>query len=231
MDLVKVLKDATRKWDGGYVVAGLIGHGDSFIVRDPAGIRPAFYYQDDEIVVAASERPVIQTAFNVAFDTIKEVPPAHALIVRRDGSVSVPQIMDALPKRACSFERIYFSRGTDADIYQERKQLGRHLARKILEKIHDDLEHTVFSFIPNTAETCYMGLVQELGDFCNRIRAKASWPSAAKPTPRRRSRTSSPSAPGPRRWPSRTSSSAPSSRRTPSATTSSPTSTTSPTAP
>ncbi len=172
LDIPKILKDACRKWDGGYVVAGMIGHGDSFLIRDPAGIRPAFYYQDEEVLVAASERPVIQTAFNVPLESIKELPPANALIVRKDGAISLAPFTETLPKRACSFERIYFSRGTDADIYQERKQLGRHLTKKILEKIDDDLEHTVFSFIPNTAETCYMGMVQELGDHCNRIRAK-----------------------------------------------------------
>jgi amidophosphoribosyltransferase len=172
IDIQRILRDACRKWDGGYVVAGLIGHGDSFIIRDPAGIRPAFYYQDDEVVVAASERPVIQTAFNVPFDSIKELPPAQALIVRKDGAISLAQFTEPMPKKACSFERIYFSRGTDAEIYQERKALGKHLTRKILEKINDDLEHTVFSFIPNTAETCYMGMVQELGNHCNRSRAK-----------------------------------------------------------
>jgi amidophosphoribosyltransferase len=171
MDIQRVLKDACRKWDGGYVIAGLIGHGDSFILRDPAGIRPAFYYQDDEVVVVASERPVIQTAFNVQLESIKELPPAHALIVRKDGSTTFSQFTEPLPKKSCSFERIYFSRGTDADIYQERKQLGRHLARKVLETLDNDLEHTVISFIPNTAETCYMGMIQELGDYCNKIRS------------------------------------------------------------
>jgi len=172
MDIQKILKDACKKWDGGYVVAGLIGHGDSFIIRDPAGIRPAYYYQDDEVVVAASERPVIQTAFNVPFDKVKELPPANALIVRKDGGCTLSQFSPPTTKRACSFERIYFSRGTDADIYNERKELGRHLTKKILESIDNDLEHTVFSFIPNTAETCYMGMIQQLGDYCNEIRAK-----------------------------------------------------------
>ncbi len=172
IDIQRILKDACKKWDGGYVVAGLIGHGDAFILRDPAGIRPAFYYQDDEVVLAASERPVIQTAFNVKLNTIKELPPAHALIVRKDGASSVVPFATPTEKRACSFERIYFSRGTDADIYKERKELGRHLTRKILDSIDNDLEHTVFSFIPNTAETCYLGMMQELGNHCNMIRAK-----------------------------------------------------------
>ncbi len=171
LDVMSVLRDSCKKWDGGYVIAGMIGHGDAFVLRDPAGIRPAFYYADDEVAVVTSERPVIQTTFNIQeTERIRELPPGHAIVIKRDGKVFVEPFTSRIaePKR-CSFERIYFSRGTDADIYQERKNLGRHLTAKILEAIHEDIENTVFSFIPNTAEICYYGLMDALREHCVRI--------------------------------------------------------------
>jgi len=169
MDIESVLQNACRKWDGGFVIAGVIGHGDSFVMRDPAGIRPAFYYADDEIIVIASERPVIQTALNVPAESIKEITPAHALIIKKDGSFKEVQYITPLEKKPCSFERIYFSRGTDIDIYNERKKLGKILAYTILDKVNNDLKNTVFSYIPNTAETSYIGLVEEVKKQCVRI--------------------------------------------------------------
>jgi len=152
LDVKRMLQRASRKFDGGYVMAGIIGHGDAFIMRDPHGIRPAYYYEDDEVVVMASERPAIQTSFNVNISKVKELKPGHALIVKKNGTVSEEQIRHSVERKACSFERIYFSRGSDRDIYLERKELGRRLAPAILEEIKYDLEHTMFSFIPNTAE-------------------------------------------------------------------------------
>lgn len=170
IDILKVLRDACRKWDGGYVITGLIGHGDAFILRDPSGIRPAFYYADDEVVVVTSERPAIQTAFNVLSEKVKEIPPGNALIIRKDGTHSTGQFKEPAPERkSCSFERIYFSRGTDRDIYRERKNLGCQLIPKILESINGDIENTVFSFIPNTAESCFYGLSEALRDHCCKI--------------------------------------------------------------
>lgn len=160
LDIQKILKRASKGWDGGYAMAGLFGHGDGFVFRDPAGIRPAFFYEDDEIVVVASERPVIQTAFNVPFDTIRELKPGHALIVKRNGEVSEKEILPATAYKACSFERIYFSRGSDADIYQERKQLGRLVMPQVLEAINNDIDNAVFSYIPNTAEVSFFGLAE-----------------------------------------------------------------------
>ena len=162
LDVRRMLQRATRKFDGGYVMAGLIGHGDAFILRDPAGIRPAFYYHDDEVVVMASERPAIQTGFNVSINKVKELQPGHALIVKKDGRVMEEMIQEPLPRKACSFERIYFSRGNDRDIYLERKKLGELLAPKILKEIDYDMENTIFSFIPNTAEVAFYGLVEGL---------------------------------------------------------------------
>lgn len=164
----KVLKRASKSWDGGYAMAGLIGHGDSFVLRDPAGIRPAFYYQDDEIVVVASERPVIQTVFNVDIDKVQELERGHALIVKRSGETKIKPILEQLPKKSCSFERIYFSRGSDADIYQERKNLGKNVFPQILKRIDNDIENTVFSFIPNTAETSFYGMFEAAEDFLNK---------------------------------------------------------------
>ncbi|WP_370477271.1 amidophosphoribosyltransferase [Tamlana flava] len=156
----KVLKRAAKNWDGGYAMAGLIGHGDSFVLRDPAGIRPAYYYQDDEVVVVASERPVIQTVFNVKFEDVVELQPGEAIIVKKNGSVYLKQILEPLERKACSFERIYFSRGSDAEIYQERKMLGKLLMPKVLEAIDNDTKNTVFSYIPNTAETSFFGMIE-----------------------------------------------------------------------
>ncbi len=168
LNVMDVLRDACKYWDGGYVIAGLIGHGDAFVLRDPAGIRPAFYYVDDEIAVVTSERPVIQTTFNIQDESlIRELPPGNAIVIKRYGAISIEPYTTPLaePKR-CSFERIYFSRGTDADIYQERKNLGKHLAPEILRAINEDIENTVFSFIPNTAEICYYGLMDALREHC-----------------------------------------------------------------
>ena len=167
LDLVKILKKASKNLDGGYAMAGLLGHGDGFVFRDPAGIRPAFYYQDDEIVVVASERPVIQTVFNVDFAKVKELQPGNALIVKKNGNISEENILPATTKKACSFERIYFSRGSDAEIYQERKMLGKLILPAVLDAIDKDTDNTVFSYIPNTAETSFYGMVEAAQDFLN----------------------------------------------------------------
>jgi len=170
LDLQKILTNSAEDWDGGYAMAGLLGHGDAFVLRDPSGIRPAFYYQDDEVVVVASERPVIQTAFNVSIDTIREIKPGHALIIKKDGDISEKQVREPLEKAACSFERIYFSRGSDQDIYKERKQLGRNVVPQILKAIDNDLKNSVFSFIPNTAEISYYGMIKGLQEKLNIIK-------------------------------------------------------------
>lgn len=167
LDVGRILRESAKKWDGGYVMAGLIGHGDAFVMRDPAGIRPGFWYQDDEVVVVASERPAIQTAFNVKWDQVKELKPAHALIIKKNGSVSEELFSEELPRKACSFERIYFSRGSDRDIYTERKELGRLLVPRVLESVNHDIENTVFSYIPNTAETAFYGMIKGLEDYVN----------------------------------------------------------------
>ena len=167
LDLTKILKRASRGWDGGYAMAGLLGHGDSFVFRDPAGIRPAYFYEDDEIVVVASERPVIQTVFNVPFEKVQELNPGNALIIKKNGAVSLEEIITPTEKKACSFERIYFSRGSDAEIYKERKELGKLILPAVLEAIDDDTDNTVFSFIPNTAETSFYGMVEAANDFLN----------------------------------------------------------------
>ena len=173
LDLVKILKKASKNLDGGYAMAGLLGHGDGFVFRDPAGIRPAFYYQDDEIVVVASERPVIQTVFNVDFEKIRELQPGNALIVKKNGKVTEENIIPPTVKKACSFERIYFSRGSDAEIYQERKTLGKLILPAVLKAINFDTDNTVFSYIPNTAETSFYGLVEEAQDFLNQRKIAA----------------------------------------------------------
>lgn len=167
LDVSSILRKASKNWDGGYAMAGLLGHGDAFVFRDPAGIRPAYYYADDEIAVVASERPVIQTVFNVPFEKVKELDPGKAIIVKKNGSISLEEIIPATEKKACSFERIYFSRGSDAEIYQERKQLGRLVLPAVLEAIDNDTDNTVFSFIPNTAETSFYGMVEAAQDFLN----------------------------------------------------------------
>ena len=172
IDLKEVVSLAARRWDGGYVMAGMIGHGDAFVMRDPCGIRPAFYYRDDEVVVAASERAVIQTVFNKPYEQVRELEPGHVLIVRRDGDFSVEPFTAPQPIRPCSFERIYFSRGSDRDIYRERKRLGALLVPQILRSIDHDIENTVFSYIPNTAESAFFGLVGGLDEYCQHIRAE-----------------------------------------------------------
>ncbi len=167
LDVKKILKRASKGWDGGYAMCGMFGHGDAFVFRDPAGIRPAFFYEDDEVVVVASERPVIQTAFNLNFDQIKELQPGNALIIKKDGKVTEEEILAPTVKKSCSFERIYFSRGSDAEIYQERKTLGKLLLPAVLEAIESDTDNTVFSYIPNTAETSFYGMVEAAQDFLN----------------------------------------------------------------
>ncbi|GAA4268934.1 amidophosphoribosyltransferase [Hyunsoonleella aestuarii] len=164
----KILKRAAKNWDGGYAMAGLIGHGDSFVLRDPAGIRPTFYYKDDEVVVVASERPVIQTVFNVKFEDVKELEPGHAIITKKSGQVAIKKILEPLERKACSFERIYFSRGSDAEIYIERKKLGELLMPKVLEAIDNDTKNTVFSYIPNTAETSFFGMIERAEALLNK---------------------------------------------------------------
>lgn len=160
LDVARVLRKSARDWDGGYAMGGLMGHGDAFLLRDPAGIRPAYYYKDDEVVVVASERPVIQTAFNATFEDVHELEPGKAIIIKKSGDVSLEQISEPLERKACSFERIYFSRGSDAEIYQERKMLGRLLFPKIMEKVDNDIDNSVFSYIPNTAETSFYGMIE-----------------------------------------------------------------------
>jgi amidophosphoribosyltransferase len=167
LDIAKILKRASRGWDGGYAMAGLLGHGDAFVFRDPAGIRPAYFYEDDEIVVVASERPVIQTVFNVPFEKVQELPAGNALIIKKNGIATLEEIITPCVKKACSFERIYFSRGSDAEIYQERKKLGKLILPAVLEAIDNDTDNTVFSFIPNTAETSFYGMVEAANDFLN----------------------------------------------------------------
>jgi amidophosphoribosyltransferase len=167
LDIAKILRRSSKNLDGGYAMAGLLGHGDSFVFRDPAGIRPAYFYQDDEVVVVASERPVIQTVFNVPFEKVQEIDPGKALIIKKNGTVSMEEILPPAIKKACSFERIYFSRGSDAEIYQERKNLGKLILPAVLQSIDEDTDNTVFSYIPNTAETSFYGLVEAAQDFLN----------------------------------------------------------------
>jgi amidophosphoribosyltransferase len=173
MDMKEVLINSSKHWDGGYVMSGIVGHGDAFVLRDPAGIRPAYYYADDEVVVATSERPVIQTAFNVPADSIKELKPGHALIIKKDGSFEEVSIIPELERKACSFERIYFSRGNDQDIYKERMSLGIKLCPTILDSIDYDLKNTVFSFIPNTAEVSFYGMMKGMNSALNDEKTKA----------------------------------------------------------
>ncbi len=172
INIQRILQRASKNWDGGYAMTGLIGHGDAFVLRDPAGIRPTFYYQDDEVVVVASERPAIQTVFNVPLSKVKELEPAHALIIKKDGTTSIQQITKPLEKKSCSFERIYFSRGNDSDIYAERKELGKLVFPKILKAINDDIDNTVFSYIPNTAETAFIGMTEEAENYLNAEKTK-----------------------------------------------------------
>ncbi len=167
LNIERILKRASEDWDGGYAMAGLFGHGDAFVLRDPAGIRPAFWYEDDEICVVASERPVIQTAFKLKREQIKELTPGHALIIKKNGQITECMINEPVEPMKCSFERIYFSRGNDADIYEERKNLGNNVVPQVLKSIDYDLDHSVFSFIPNTAEVSFYGLIKGLEDHLN----------------------------------------------------------------
>jgi amidophosphoribosyltransferase len=172
LSIKKILKKASKNWDGGYAMAGMIGHGDSFVLRDPAGIRPAYYYKDDEVVVVASERPVIQTVFNVDYDSVCELLPGSAIITKKSGEVSIDQILEPVERKACSFERIYFSRGSDAEIYRERKMLGKLLVPEVLKLVDHDIENTVFSFIPNTAETSFLGMIETVDAYLNKRKTK-----------------------------------------------------------
>ncbi|MGB0196631.1 MAG: amidophosphoribosyltransferase, partial [Flavobacteriales bacterium] len=183
LDIQTILRRGANSLDGGYVMCGLIGHGDAFVMRDPHGIRPAFWYEDDEVVVVTSERPVIQTAFNIPTNDIREIEPGHALIIKRDGSVSMPQVKQPGDRKACSFERIYFSRGNDQDIYHERKELGRLLVPQILEAVEHDLDNTVTSFIPNTAEVCFYGLIKGLEDYLSQAKISRLIGLGANPDP------------------------------------------------
>ncbi len=167
LDLANVLRKASRNWDGGYAMVGMVGHGDAFAMRDPSGIRPAFYYIDEEVVVIASERPVIQTIFNVRTGDVEELPPACALIVKASGEANIEKIREEAEPRKCSFERIYFSRGTDKAIYRERKKLGELLAQPVLKALDYDIDNTIFSYIPNTAESAFYGLIKGVEDYIN----------------------------------------------------------------
>ncbi len=171
LNIKNILKKASSDWDGGYVITGLLGHGDSFVFRDPNGIRPAYYYADDEIIVAASEKPVIQTTFGLRAEQVKELKPGHALIIKHNNTYEEVEILSPGENTACSFERIYFSRGTDIDIYKERKKLGALITPETLKEINFDFRNTVFSYIPNTAVVAYHGMVEELNSFCNQIKS------------------------------------------------------------
>lgn len=164
----KILRRAAKNFDGGFTMAGLLGHGDAFVLRDPAGIRPAYYYKDDEIVVVASERPAIQTVFNVPFEEVQELEPGNAIIIKKNGATKIKQILEPRERKACSFERIYFSRGSDKEIYQERKMLGKLVFPQILKAIDGDIKNSVFSYIPNTAETSFFGMVKEAQNYLNK---------------------------------------------------------------
>ena len=185
MDVRQILVNSAVDFDGGYALAGLIGHGDAFVLRDPSGIRPCHWYADDEVVVVASERPAIQTAFNVPTGSVQELEPGHALIIRKDGRYSVEQVREPLEKRSCSFERIYFSRGSDSDVYRERIALGRSVCPAILEAVDHDLEHTVFSFIPNTAEVACYGMMKEMEDRLNALKMQRILELGPNPDPER----------------------------------------------
>ena len=172
LDIQKILQNSSKYWDGGYVMCGLFGHGDAFALRDPSAIRPAYYYSDDEIIVVASERPVIQTTFNIHINKIKEIKRGHALIIKNDGTFSEKEVIKPLERKACSFERIYFSRGNDKDIYNERIELGRQVFSKVLEAIDKDIKNTVFSYIPNTAEVSYYGMMKAADGYLNQVKTE-----------------------------------------------------------
>jgi amidophosphoribosyltransferase len=171
LEISSILKESSKKWDGGYVMAGMIGHGDAFVMRDPNGIRPAFYYHDDEIIAVCSERPILQTVFNISIEEVHEIKPGNAFIIKKDGSIHEQEIIRPEEKKSCSFERIYFSRGNDADIYTERQSLGRYLVPAVLKSIDYDLRNTVFSYIPNTAEVAFGGLIEGLHSYLNKVKA------------------------------------------------------------
>ena len=170
ISLTEILKKSAKHWDGGYVICGIMGHGDSFALRDPNGIRPGYYYADDEVVVIASERPVIQTSFNVNINSIKEIGRGNALIIKKSGQIYEKNIQPQKERKACSFERIYFSRGNDRDIYKERINLGKRVFKKVIKAVQADLSNTVFSYVPNTAEVSYYGLIQECHNYLNKIK-------------------------------------------------------------
>ena len=172
LNIERILKRAAKYWDGGYAMEGMIGNGDAFVLRDPAGIRPAFYYQDEEVVVVASERPAIQTVFNVKYENIRELPPGNAIIIKKSGETAIKEILTPTVRKACSFEHIYFSRGSDRDIYRERKMLGKLLFPRVAQAINHNLKDTVFAYIPNTAETSYLGLIEEAEQYLNEQKAK-----------------------------------------------------------
>jgi amidophosphoribosyltransferase len=172
LDIQKILQNSSKYWDGGYVLCGLFGHGDAFALRDPSAIRPAYYYSDDEIIVVASERPVIQTTFNIHINNIKEIKRGHALIIKNDGTFSEKEVIKPLERKACSFERIYFSRGNDKDIYNERIELGRQVFPKVLEAVDKDIKNTVFSYIPNTAEVSYYGMMKAADSYLNQVKTE-----------------------------------------------------------
>ena len=172
LNIERILKRAAKYWDGGYAMEGMIGNGDAFVLRDPAGIRPAFYYQDEEVVVVASERPAIQTVFNVKYENIRELPSGNAIIIKKSGETAIKEILTPTVRKACSFERIYFSRGSDRDIYRERKMLGKLLFPRVAQAINHNLKDTVFAYIPNTAETSYLGLIEEAEQYLNEQKAK-----------------------------------------------------------
>jgi amidophosphoribosyltransferase len=172
LNIQEILSNSSKHWDGGYVMCGLLGHGDAFALRDPSAIRPAYYYCDDEIVVVASERPVIQTTFNLDDTNIREIKRGHALIIKKDGTISEQEVLKPLTRTACSFERIYFSRGNDKDIYNERIRLGQQVFYKVLESINRDIEKTVFSYIPNTAEVSYFGMMKEVDTYLNKVKSE-----------------------------------------------------------
>ena len=172
LNIERILKRAAKYWDGGYAMEGMIGNGDAFVLRDPAGIRPAFYYQDEEVVVVASERPAIQTVFNVKYENIRELPPGNAIIIKKSGETAIKEILTPKVRKACSFERIYFSRGSDRDIYRERKMLGKLLFPRVAQAINHNLKDTIFAYIPNTAETSYLGLIEEAEQYLNEQKAK-----------------------------------------------------------
>ncbi|MCP4836660.1 MAG: amidophosphoribosyltransferase [Phycisphaera sp.] len=175
LDLIRVLRNATDQFDGGFVFAGLVGNGDFFVCRDPAGIRPGFIYRDEAVVAVASERAALVTAFNVPPEAVEELPAAHVLQVKRDGEIRIESYTDELPERKCTFERIYFSRGNDRDIYLERKRLGANVATRVMEKIDWDIGRTVFGFVPNTAETAFMGLREEIDAILRRRNGEELW--------------------------------------------------------